>query len=246
MLGYTVCMSMITRFLLLFCLFFHTACFADTLADRFLNAEAGDFAVIEQGKQMTVLYIAQKKDNALTIEEISAPYREVPSWQKWLDDGALGYTSWTATTLDLSTGKVLSIFSRASGKWVKNESLFSFLPTLLKCTLTPVPQSEQKRIGPSPMAGEEERRKLWYPKIIVNGKEVANTCSVFQTKWPNDASELSNKTITLYIPQAAESLKYFPYWIQVSGKIGKVKLRVIDSGKGLKTAVMNRENNLIK
>ncbi|MDB6081547.1 MAG: hypothetical protein JWO53_819 [Chlamydiia bacterium] len=222
-----------------------------TLGSRFQKAEAGDFVVVEQGKLMTLFHVMETHNNEIFIEEITAPLTKIASWQEWLNEEAPHYSSWTQTRVDLTTGKLISLFSRSHGEWIQSDALFSFLPTLLQLKFIKVPLDERKKVGPAPIAGEEERRKLWLPKIFVNGKEVPNDCDVFQVKWPKDGSELSEKTLSLYLPkQEGKGLSYFPYWIEIAGKLGKVKLRVIDSGKGLlfqansvNTSVMNRENS---
>lgn len=45
---------------------------------------------------------------------------------------------------------------------------------------------------------------------------------------------MSNKLIDLYLPKAGSpGLSYFPYWLQIGGAVGKVQVRVIDSGFNL-------------
>ena len=87
-------------------------------------------------------------------------------------------------------------------------------------------------------SGEPDLRKLWTPKVIFNGKTYTPPFQVFRARWPKDTTELSDKIIELYIPkpekqEPPECLDYFPYWVEIVGKISKVKLRVIDSGQGL-------------
>ena len=114
----------------------------------------------------------------------------------------------------------------------------SFLPTLFNLQLVPVPQDERKRIGVPPEAGEPDRRKFWTPKVVFEGQTYTPPCQVLRAEWPKDATELSGKVIYLYIPECQTTkppccLDYFPYWVEIVGNISKVKLRVINSGKGL-------------
>jgi hypothetical protein len=223
-------------FLLCF-LFLPLQGFALTLGDEFKKAEIGDFVVFEHQKLITLLRIAEKDEKTLGIEEITAPRNTIDpktiSWKDWVSKGAEHHTSWIVTNFDPQTYKVQSTISIDSHEPVDTAALFQFLPTLLNLELRNVPQDERKRIGPPPMGDEPDFRKLWLPQVVFEGKIIHPEFQVCTTKWPADGSELTGKTIYLYIPHSKECLSYFPYWVEVSGKFHNVKLRVIDSGKNL-------------
>ena len=222
--------------------------FAITLLDEFSKAKEGDFAVFEQQKQITLFRIAKKTDKELIVEEVTATAKPADlNWQAWLTQGAPMHTSWTLSRFDLATGAIQSIYSYGTNEWIQTDGArdvtLTFLPTLFTLPLVVVLENDRKRIGPPPESGESDRRKLWVPKAIFQGKANLVPFYVFRVEWPKDVTELSGKVIYLYIPgsneskknerQTDECLNYFPYWVEVVGKISKVKLRVIDSGKNL-------------
>jgi len=79
------------------------------LKDSLRSAEAGNYVVILQNKNFSLLHIFQTQENSLIIEEISAPIKLKSKlggdWQKWLDDHAPGHISWIMYELDLETAK---------------------------------------------------------------------------------------------------------------------------------------------
>lgn len=225
-------------FVLLFFVPLH--CAAHTLGDEFKKAEVGDFIVFQHQKHITLLRIAEKDEKSLAVEEITTQESSVDpktiSWESWLENFAPGHTSWIVSRFNLPDFAVESVFSYTTNEWIGNEPLFQFLPTLLNLPLEPVKKEDRKRIGPPPSEGEIDFRKEWLPKIIFNAKVIPTECHVFKTSWPKDGGELAGKTLYLYIPISKECLNYFPYWIEIAGRLAKVKLRVIDSGKGLLAA----------
>jgi hypothetical protein len=53
----------------------------------------------------------------------------------------------------------------------------------------------------------------------------------WQTHWPKDGTDLSGKSIEVYVPQENDKYpSYFPYWLQISGMVGNAKVRIVDSG----------------
>ena len=73
--------------------------------------------------------------------------------------------------------------------------------------------------------------------MIVEGQVVPGVeFNAWRTRWIKDDSELSGKVIDIYLPKDADKhLSYFPYWLQISGVVGKAKVRIIDSGLGLRS-----------
>jgi hypothetical protein len=230
----------------LFSLFLSSRLFSSSvqLLDLFQKASEGDYVVFEQQKQLTLFRVAKKKGRSLTIEEITCALKDKPhsSWQAWLEAKAPNSTSWTLSSFQ-QDGDLESIFSVTTEQWIEKEKTFAFLSTLFQLQLDPIKEALLKRIGPPPEAGELDRRKIWMPKIFVAGHELATTCSVYQTRWPQDETELSGTLLHIYIPKSKEALDYFPYLIEAIGKISRVKLRVIDSGRGLTSPVQLPKNS---
>jgi hypothetical protein len=226
-------------FVICYCLsLFFARCEAKILGDDFAKAQAGDFAVLAYQKQFTLFLVKEKREDALYLEEISAPQGVLKEyqgkWQEWLNTQAPGHISWTISKMDPKTFKILSIFCPEDNSYKLPDETLTFLPTLLALELNDISTDDRKRSGPAPMAGELDFRKLWYPQIFYDGKQIHPLIEVKRVFWPNDGSDLSGKTIDLYIPQA-DAIEYFPYWVEIVAKFGKVKVRVIDSGRALKS-----------
>lgn len=215
---------------------------AGTLADEFQKATSGDFVILRQAKLITCLRIADITDSEILIEEVTG--EESGFTPKaigvWLEKKP-SLISWTATCVDRKSGKVAAFFTHTGSGWMESEARLSFLPTLLAQRLEVVPQGAQKRIGVAPESGEPDLRKLWLPRIVVNGKELHKPeIAVFFVTIPDEYEELAGRQVTLYIPREREALSYFPYWVEIGA--GRVKLQAIDSGRGLREPVMNRKS----
>jgi len=209
-----------------------------TLSDEFRRAEVGDYVVFLEQKHLTLFRIASRDETHLGIEEITTQEKNIDVntvvWQKWLRDGAPHHTSWTLSLLDFTTGQITASYSYSTNEWQGDQTIVSFLPTLLKLPLESVPVEQRKKIGVAPDAGDRDFRKLWTPKVIFNREVIPQVpFDVYRAEWPDDESELRGKVVLLYLPRGQECLNYFPYWIEVVGLVGRVKLRVIDSGKAL-------------
>lgn len=210
------------------------------LRDNLGKARAGDYIVTYQNKAFTLLHISEKSGNGLTVEEITVPAQVMPktgkvAWKEWVQGGAPGHTSWVVYDVDLESGKVGRYYSYSKNEWMAPAD--NFLSTLLNLRLELVPVSERKRVGPRPNDTFADRRKPWQPRMIVNGQVVEGVnFDEWRTSWPKDNSDLSGRTIEVFLPVEGLSEQYpsyFPYWLQISGMIGKAKIRIIDSGSGL-------------
>lgn len=209
------------------------------LRDNFERAQPGDYLVITFNKTQTLMHICEKKNFILTIEEISVPEGKRPShlsWREWVMQEAPNNTSWTIYNLDLRTGQIIHYYSFTKKNWFEIPEADNFLSKLFNLKLFKIPDNARKRMG-SGASSEREWRHFWQPRMIVDGKPVEGIIfDAWKTKWPKDGSELSGKTIEIYLPQKGQDYpSYFPYWLQINGVMGKAKIRVIDSGKGLKT-----------
>lgn len=209
---------------------------ADTLnlRDRLSTAEKGDYLVIARSKNNTLLHIYDKTGKMLTVEEITAPAQQIPKmpWQQWIMSGSPGSSSWVRYKLDLSTGRMEEMYSVKQNCWldVAGDQLFS---TLLNLSFTRVPAQCRKRIGTHRGSTNVDPRFFWHPSMIINGKSIPGVIfDAWRARWPKDGSELSDKEIEIYLPVEIEKYPaYFPYWLQISGTVSRVNIRVIDSGR---------------
>lgn len=199
------------------------------------QGEKGDYIVAESGKLFTLIHIraivAHKK---IVLEEISAPIKNLPkkSWGAWVQEKAPGHSSWSILEIDLESGKILDCYSFSKNAHIQISQKESLFATLLSLPLKPVQLQERRRIGPAPLPGESDFRKLWHPPLIFEGKPVANAeFNVFQTHWPNDDSELTGRQVTLYFDQKMRVP--LPLWVDVETSHITFHFHVIDSGKYL-------------
>lgn len=232
-------------FIALLLLAFPAISFAEAkpiLRDNIVKAKPGDYIVTNQSKMFTVLYIRNTTDNGLILEEISAPLNRIPknkySWKQWIENEAPGHTSWVVYWLNTNNGDIERAFSFTKNCWFKIKDSDNFLTTLINIRFQKIPLSKRKRVGPKSGASpNQDWRNVWQPRMIVNGETIPGVqFDAWVAKWPSDGSELSGKTIEVFTPEDSERYpSYFPYWLQVSGMIGKARVRIMDSGTGLKS-----------
>ena len=229
----------------LFLLFFFTTLsplFAEReirLRENLTRAMPGDFIVTAQNKTYTLFYIKEKSPQSLAVEEVSVPAAKMPNqcvdWRSWLETGASNHTAWIRYEISLATGTVLHHYSFSRNEWYAISQDDNFLSTLLNLRLKSVPLQERKRVGPKSPSHSTESRRAWQPRMVVDGKIIEGVqFDEWRTTWPRDGSELAGRTIELFIPEdSGKYPSYFPYWLQISGMIGKAKIRIIDSGSHL-------------
>ena len=204
------------------------------------RAQTGDYIVTAQNKSYTVLLVRSVSDKNIVIEEITLPVCKVPQkfmgWRQWLESGAKGNTCWVSYDIFLFDGSISKAFSYTRNEWFSVSQSQNFLSTLLNLSLKPIPMNERKKIGPPPNSGTPDRRSIWQPQLVVDGQQVSDVVfDGWRTRWPKDGGELSGKAIEIYVPQdQGHYPSYFPYWLQVSGMVGKAKVRIIDSGTQLR------------
>jgi hypothetical protein len=232
------------RIFLFIALCFCTGIFAEELLlrDNLRQAHVGDFLVTSINKNYGLLHIYSKGDHALVIEEITVPEGKVAakyqSWQEWINEGAPCHTSWVMYEVDLDKGQIGEFFSFTKNGWGDFSNQEFNLSTLLNLRLTPIPEDRRKRVGLRPVSSRDVyARPFWQPRMIVNGAVVEGAeFDAWEATWPNDGSDLAGKRIEAYLPSDTTTyLSYFPYWLQISGMAGKAKIRIIDSGYGLKS-----------
>lgn len=210
------------------------------LKDNLPQAKPGDYIVTAQNKNYSILMIYDKSPTTLTMEEVTVPDHKIPrviSWKDWFQEGAPGNTAWIRYEIDTDSGTVLNSFSFSRNSWCRMNQADQFLSTLLNLNLTPIPLKERKRIGHGDAFRGIDKRPFWQPNMVVDGQQVDNVAfAAWRTKWPSDNSALSGKLIEVYVPENNTMYPaYFPYWLQISGFVGKAKIRIIDSGTDLRS-----------
>lgn len=230
---------------LLFTLFFFSTLGASEtlfLRDNLMRTNPGDFIVTAQNKNYTVLLIRDKTDKTLTVEEISIPEQRFPKgqfkvWREWINAGAPGHTAWVSYTVAPYDNKMTNYYSYTQGGFCDVDSNH-FLCTLLSLRFHKIPDAQRRRIGATFRHGAStEQRPFWHPRLIVDGENIPGaTFTAWRTKWPQDGGDLAGKQIEVYLPDSNSPYpSYFPYWLEVSGMIGKAKVRIIDSGSSLQS-----------
>lgn len=221
--------------LLLFCL-----C-SFQMKERIESAKSGDFAVIEANKMVTLLAIRSATPQTVVLEEISLPSqtaKKIGSWPEWVKAKAPGHTSWSMIEIDLETGAVLECYSFSRSTWVQLTQKENLFATLIHLSLKTVEGDKVKRIGPPPLHGELDVRKIWSPPLIFEGKMIENArFEPFAATWPEDGSELSKREVTLYFDR--ENRFPLPFWIQIETSHLTAAFRTIDSGRNLPVVYRN-------
>ena len=220
--------------ILFFCFLPTCLCFCTSLKKKLLNSSSGTFVVTEQNKTYTLLHIHSVDQNEMLFEEISVPVSLTPGedWKTWINKGAPGHTSWLLYSLDLLENQVVECYSFTQESHLPTEGSALFLTTLFDLDLTLLTDKERSRRGATPKAGEVNYNP-WNPPMIRNGKKMKGaSCHVYKTTWPKDQSPFSGKRLYLYFDEQDKTFP-FPYWIEVSEKGFKFKIRAIDSGKDL-------------
>lgn len=223
-----------------FCSFFSLTAEDMYLRENLKLARNGDYIVTSQNKTYNILLIDHLTEQEITIEEITVPLNAIPlkgfSWKNWIMQNAPGHTSWVRYVVTLNSGQIKEYFSYTKNGWYTIPEGDNFLSTLLNLKLHKVSMAERKKVGPRPPPRAPDNRPYWQPKLTFEGQVVPGvTFDAWRTFWPKDGSELSGKIIEIYVPQNPGMYPaYFPYWLQVSGIVGKAKVHIIDSGRGVK------------
>lgn len=229
------------KWLLILCFLGASALAAEIrLKDKLAEADPGSYIVTEQSKNFTLLHIHGRSDHSIVIEEVTIPaarYSRNPlPWRQWFEKGAPGHTSWTMSKINLDTGQFEETFSFTQRGWINLSDSDSFLTTLLNLPFCPVPEEQRRRVGNPPAHNKPDHRPLWNPFLTVEGQRVCIPFTVWRARWPSDGTELSRKFIEIYLPcdvsdaDIPDYPTYFPYWIEVDGRIGSARARIIDSG----------------
>lgn len=209
---------------------------AATLRDRLHSAHAGDYIVCEQSNHLLLLCVRELTPERLIVDEICAPAHLVDpkksQWRDWVRVKAPGHTSWNTYEIDLARARLIEAYSVRLQRHLPLDDNDS-LAQLLTLPLAQLPKEKQRRIGPQPAPDEEDRRALWVPQMIIEGKRVSKPeyCA-FVATWPSDGSPLSSSEILLYF-NASEPQFPFPFWIEIFNGHYAFRMHVLDSGRGL-------------
>lgn len=225
--------------LLMLCFDLHATEDIFLLRNNLQRAQTGDYIVTTQNKNYTILLVRGRENDNLNIEEITVPHSRISgksfSWKQWVEQGAQGNTCWVMYPIHLPTGTIQKVFSFNKNEWMTIPQSQNFLSTLLSLQFQQVPQMERRKIGPPPLFGSQDNRSAWQPPLVVDGNIIPNiTFTAWRTLWPKDGSDLAGRTVEIFLPDDQNKYPaYFPYWLQISGPLGKAKVRIVDSGSSL-------------
>ncbi len=212
------------------------------LKDQLSSAKKGDFVVTVQQKDLTVWHIQDRSNGAVLIEEVTVPCQRAKlpnnSWKEWMKERCPCHVSWIVYTVELGSGKLLSYYDVDRQRYLCIKQEDPFLTTLLNLPFTAVPLNCRKRVG-SMFQDSSDPATYWQPPMVVDGERIENVFfDHYRTRWPYDRSKLSGKTIDIFLPEKQSNYPaYFPYWLQISGGVGKARLRIIDTGSNMESAI---------
>lgn len=215
-----------------------------TLEQKFAHAQNGDFIVTAQEGNYSLLFIRLITSETLLLEEISIPEHQIDlrgiDWKDWVSKKAPGHTSWTLYEIDRERGALVECFSYSKNGWLYLDESEQFLAKLMMLPLFSVPEKERKKIGPPPLANEEDHRRLWNPQLVIEGHKIEKpSFEVLRTQWPDDGSRLKSCFIELYFAKDQPSFP-FPYWLEVQSPHYTFKMRAIDSGHHLISPIIGQ------
>lgn len=222
---------MLLRFI--WCIFLPTLCFCDlSLQENIKKSQPGDYAIYEVDKTTCAIIIKKISLPFVTVVEINSPKKNIKKPRQWIENGAEGNTSWLEYTVDIESIRIIDCYSRSQKSQVLMNKEDSFFLKLLELKFTHLQAENRKKIGPEPLSGEIDRRKVWSPPVLINAKRLKNVnVRAYGAKWPTDNSYLSGKQIHCYFSSALENF-YLPYWIQLTDESeAAFNIRATDHGK---------------
>lgn len=209
-----------------------------TLQSFLSGGKSGDYIVAKVGKLYTLIHLRSMDANSLVIEEISGSEGQ-KSWADWVKNRAPGHSSWSILEIDLINGQIRDCFSFSKSSHLQISKNESIIATLLQLPLTRISDSNRRKIGPPPLDGEPDFRKIWNPKLIFNGKDhTSSHCDAYEAVWPNDGTDLEGHQVILYFD--ASHKVPFPCWIDIQTTHITGRFHVIDSGENLVSPAFKR------
>lgn len=220
--------------LILSSILFVSNLFSLTLKDKLQSGKEGDFVVVQQGSNYSLLSIRSLNKQRIILEEITVPTNQIKkthAWRSWVEQKAPDHTSWVMYEIDLLTDHFLEGYSFTSQNFLYFDQTEHFFLKMFSLPLIPIPHDLKRKVGPSPTE-DADRRPLWAPALIVDGKKTKDPrFETVQTNWPKDGSLLAGHRIEFYFNQK-ESFP-FPYWMQVDHNHYGFKIHAVDSGRSL-------------
>lgn len=205
------------------------------LRDYLLKGAAGDYIVVAQNQQFTLLAIRDKNETHIAFEEVNAPQIRVPSsmtWREWLAKDSPGFTSWIRYRVNLQNNSIDQFSRNTPDGWCDGECANPLFSSLLCLNLEPVPPTRRKKAGYAAISGSTNPKTFWHPRMTYEGQIVPDVpFEALEATWPRDGSELAGKHIVAYLPEQSQHWpSHFPYWLEVADGAQKVHFKVIDSG----------------
>lgn len=201
-----------------------------TLKARLQKAQKGDYLVTLKNDTYTLLIVNNLTTEKISLEEVVIPKGALKKKASFAQLSEQNYPEalvWNLYEIDLTKNCLISAYSLKNSSTFKIDTNDHFLMKLLILPLKPQPDDQRKKIGPPPLGGEADRRKLWQPAKFFEGVKVENVkFNAFETLWPKDGSELSRKKIELYFDDSFP----FPYFIQIHTSQLTIFLKSVDSG----------------
>ena len=205
------------------------------MQERFDQAKEGDYFIYQMDKQATLLNILKIEDNKIFIEELSIPefMDSISSYKEWYERGANTETRWSILEIDKTSFKTIKSFSKTKNTWEDVFENDQILTKLLSLDLEKIKDNERKKVGHLIREHGTDLRPLWHPPHFIEGKRVESKSEAFTLTWPDDDTPLSSKKLTLYVTQ--HELGYMPTFIETASLGKPLKMRLVDSGRGLQS-----------
>ncbi|NGX63036.1 MAG: hypothetical protein KR126chlam6_00442 [Candidatus Anoxychlamydiales bacterium] len=204
---------------------------------RLKSATKGDFAVFEYNKIYSVLSVFDVSLDKVILEEITISkdsFDKKVSFRDWIESRAKEHTSWTMYEIDLKKDIIKDAFSISKNAWIDIAKTESVITKLLELDLKKIRDSERKKIGAPPLMGEVDRRSIWQPIKMFDGKKISRAkFDVYRSIWPDDNSVFSLKRFDIYFDDSFA----FPYFIEVNNGHMSYMIKAIDSGKNIKSQI---------
>lgn len=205
-------------------------------SQKLLRAQPGDYIVAKEPGSYCLLILRAKEGNRIVLEEIDIPEYAVDlakiDWKTWVLSKAPGHSSWGMLSLDLEKKELLEAYSVTKRCFLNLSKEEQFFLQLLSLPTTRLKDHERRKIGPPPLADEQDRRANWQPKIKFEGEIRKDPTNVYRAFWPKDGSLLSNCSIDFFFDEKIPDFP-FPIWIEVYTGHFKARLAVLEAGRGL-------------
>jgi hypothetical protein len=187
-----------------------------------------------------MLIVRAKEGDKIVLEEIDIPdYAVDPKtidWRAWLMAKAPKNSSWGMISIDVAKKELIEAYSVTKRSFLTLSKEEQFFLQLLTLPTVRLGTQERRKIGPPPLADEEDHRSVWQPKVNFEGKVRKNPTSVYRAAWPKDGSMLSSCKIDFYFDEALSDFP-FPVWIDIYGGYFQARLAVVESGRGIASPV---------